>query len=642
MNIRLFIFLSFMLLLSLSLRAMVAAPATLSLTDRMASQPVSPSLEMLEDPGGKLELEDVLSGFATGGILSLAAYNLFLFFSFRDRSYFSLAGFIVALALEVDHRLVPLIIGQELYLQLRPIPSMLAIAFGLHFFRQLIQTDRYVPRLDKVFVIFIWAAIGLIGVRVFTPFTALVPNIMGIALLPLVVLATVLAVHRGYRIARSFILAVLVLFLATMPAILGGLLVLRTAAYTPYFLNFGFLGFVLLLSLTQVDRIHEQRKKNEQMQIENTAKTDFLTTISHELRTPMNAVIGLSSLMSMTPLNTEQQDYINKLEVSSRHMLRLINGILDFSRIEQVGIGIAQEAFHLADILNDIKNILHDQASRKGLNFTCHQRVGGSDCVVGDATRLAQVLLNLAGNAIKFTERGCVDVSIREQDSSTDAILTLYFEISDTGIGINSAQLQRLFQPFAQADCRTSKYYGGSGLGLVISQRLVRAMGGELEVESKPGIGSRFFFTLSYARQAKVDKQPATQSVPVQISPVIASKHILLVDDDEINCFVIRRFLEARHVRVTLASDGQEALDILHKSGQPFAMVFMDVSMPHIDGYEATRKIRAMGYTNLPIIALTAHAIKSERDRCIAAGMNDFFTKPFDLQELEQIMRKWA
>jgi signal transduction histidine kinase/CheY-like chemotaxis protein len=590
------------------------------------------------------QYRQLLFGFTTGGILSLAVYNLFLFFSFRENSYLSLVGFFIALMQEAGHQLLPLIISQDIYLQLRPIPSMLAIVFGLHFFRQLIQTEQSVPLLDKVFVGFIWAAIGFIGVLPFISFTALVPNIMVVVLLPLVVFATALAVQRGYRIARSFIWAVFVLFLATMPTILGGLLVLKSATYAPYFMNFGFLGFMLLLSLTQVERLQELREKNERVQAANTAKTNFLNTMSHELRTPMNAVIGISGLMRMSPLNAEQKNYLNKLETSSRHMLRLIDNILDFSKIEQLEFKIAQKPFKLDVVLNDIKNILYAQANQKGLRFVCHHRYFGNETIVGDDTRLAQVLLNLAGNALKFTEHGRVDVFIRDVKSSTDKSLTFYFEIRDTGIGISAAQLQQLFQPFSQADSGTKKRYGGSGLGLVISQRLVRAMGGELQVETVLNEGSRFFFTLSFARWVNnSDEQLAIYPILAQIRPIIPNTHILLVDDDDINRFVARRFLEARHIGVTLASNGQEALAVLdNPKTPPFAMVFMDVSMPEMDGYEATRKIRAMGYTHLPIIALTAHAITGERERCVAAGMNDFFTKPFELHELEQIVRKWA
>lgn len=579
------------------------------------------------------------------GLLVLAVYNSFLFYYLREHSYLCLSIVIAALQLIFlhDSNLFPaLSFLNNPYSRFYPLPFFILIASAAHYWRIVNQDgNRCLELLLKWLQ---WVALTL-----FPIVSLLTDNIQWIyrvisLLLPIILMLIIQAAWMQHRLTQERLLPVLIFSLVMF------LYTASRSGYCPQYIESSVYGFqagsvitFMLLSINQINYSRQLQEQAGQANAASRAKEAFLTTMSHELRTPMNAVIGISGLMRRTALNAEQKNYLNKLEVSSRHLLRLIDNILDFSKIEQAEFKIAQKPFKLDDVLNDVKNILYAQANHKGLQLVCHHRYFGNESIVGDDTRLAQVLLNLAGNALKFTEQGRVDVFIREVKSSTDKSLTFYFEIRDTGIGISAAQLQQLFRPFSQADSGTKKRYGGSGLGLVISQRLVRVMGGELQVETALNEGSRFFFTLNFARWVNSDEQLSMQPILAQIRPIIPNTHILLVDDDDINRFVARRFLEARHIGVTLAANGQEALAVLDNPKlPPFAMVFMDVSMPEMDGYEATRKIRAMGYTHLPIIALTAHAITGERERCVAAGMNDFFTKPFELHELEQIVRKWA
>lgn len=535
-----------------------------------------------------------------GGVLSLAVYNLFLYFSFRDTSYLQLFIFTVALSAQLmsqNGMLYLLVKSEVLFNLLLPLPSLLALASGVGFFRQLIRTAESVPFVDKLMAILTWMALFIIVLSPFLPVTDAWVAGFGMFVLPLAIVSTLQASRRGYRVARSFIYALLVLTVGAMPAILMAAAIIPDSVYALYTVHAGFLGFVLLLSLTQVEHTRALREANERAQAASKAKTEFLTTMSHELRTPMNAVVGIGGLMRMTPLNTEQRDYLDKLDVSSRHMLHLIDDILDFSRIEQRGLDVSRQPFQLTTVLEDVSGILRDQAQRKGLVFecSCYPSVYHG-LLLGDATRLSQVLLNLAGNAIKFTDSGQVVLSVHEQENWLPEQVSLQFAVKDTGIGISAEQLRHLFQPFAQVEVESHKHYDGFGLGLVISQRLVQAMGGELQVDSVVGQGSCFYFTLLFAKQGNAPPLPEPVSagmVAVQDSP---PKHILVVDDDEINRFVARRFLESRLWQVTLAEDGQAALDILrHADRQQVDLVLMDVDMPVMDGYEATRQLRAMG-----------------------------------------------
>lgn len=581
---------------------------------------------------------------ALGGVLSLAAYNLFLYFNFREESYLQLVVFIVALCTEMaatNGILYLLIKSEVLYKLLLPLPSLLAIVSSLGFFRGLIRSRQSVPFLDKLIVAFIRVTLFVIIFSPYLPVTSAWGSFLGLLILPLAFSATLLAIYQGYKIARSFMYALLVLTIGILPSILMGLGILPVMFYGTYMLHAGMLGFVLLLSQTQVEHTRSLRAESERAQAASQAKTDFLATMSHELRTPMNAVVGIGSLLRKTPLNTEQRDYLDKLEVSSRHMLRLIDDILDFSRIEQRGPEIAHEPFQLKPVLRDISGILQDQARHKGLSFVCDMQLDNDAWLLGDATRLSQVLLNLVGNAIKFTNVGQVRLFIQQLEDKRPNSLTVEFEVSDTGAGLSEEQLRKLFLPFVRGENEKRKQHDGFGLGLVISQQLVQAMGGDLRVKSKLGYGSRFYFVLSFVRKGadagQCDQEPAwTLAAPAE------QKHILLVDDDEINLFVARHFLEAQQWRVTQAVNGKQAVDSFsrHKK-QGFDLVLMDISMPVMDGYEATRRIRELGY-QLPIVALTAHAITGERERCAAAGMDDFFTKPYELHELEQMVRKWT
>ncbi len=603
------------------------------------------TLSRENDLSSWLQARFILFGIAIGGIFSLVIYNIFLFFTFYERSYLSLALLMTCFGIDWGHAVFPLILEHPLYPALRYLPLTLALSAITSLSRNIIQPKKYSKQLDNVFIFFTYLPLGACFVLPFLDFSAKFFFSTIVIIAPLVFLSSCWAAYQGDKLSKKFLLSISAFILLSMPMLLHMFeIVSLKPQITISFLGIGFLSFMLLLSLIQMERTRELRIQTKLAQVANEEKTTFLTTMSHELRTPMHAVMGLSSLMQSTPMNNEQQDYMNKLATASRHMLRLIDDVLDLSKIEQSGVELNHSPFNLTNLLNDTQNLLREQAKRKQLQLTFHHRFSDPGEILGDSTRLAQIILNLVGNAIKFTEHGKVDFAIVTVDHGTENTLTLHFEVSDTGIGISPEQLQKLFKPFSQANNCTSKRYGGTGLGLVISQRLVRVMGGELYVISKENEGSRFFFTLKFPYNMPIaNTKPTTSKQPLHaVIPAPTHKHILLVDDDEINRFVARRFLESRQIRVTLAADGREAVAaITHSPAPPIDMIFMDVGMPDIDGYETTRQIRRMGY-HLPIIALTAHAIEGERERCTAAGMDDFFTKPFELEDLEQMIRKWA
>ena len=290
--------------------------------------------------------------------------------------------------------------------------------------------------------------------------------------------------------------------------------------------------------------------------------------------------------------------------------------------------------FRLDEELEKLRQMFSVPAQQKGLLFSVLQTLPHALQVHGDPMRLRQILVNLLGNALKFTANGSISLSVRPGAATKQGHIRLHFVVTDTGIGISLKQQQNLFQPFTQADSSTARCYGGSGMGLVISQRLVRLMGGELELESTPEQGSRFFFTL--------DLPIAASETPPLTLPIAEDKkdlsgyRVLLVDDDEMNCYLGERMLERLGIKATVADSGKAALQQLEQ--HPFDLAMMDVSMPDMDGYTATRHIRSAGHTQLPIIAVTAHAIEGERERCLAAGMNDYLTKPFNLATLHRLL----
>ena len=387
------------------------------------------------------------------------------------------------------------------------------------------------------------------------------------------------------------------------------------------------------------------REAKLQAEAASLAKGAFLATMSHEIRTPMNGVLGFTSLLKGTSLTAEQKEYVTTIEQSGEILLALINDILDLSKLESHRVELEHQPVVLQDLTNEIGVLFSPRLRAKGVRLVLDCSSGVPPAVMADALRLRQVMFNLVGNAAKFTQHGEVRVRISrlpdEKDRSGDRC-RLLFEIIDTGIGLSEEQCARLFQPFTQADSSTTRQFGGTGLGLAISQRLVTAMGGAIAVESEPGRGARFFFTI----EVPIVNELSTSTVEGDTVPRPAVPHyrgrILVVEDNEVNRKMMALMLEWLRCSADFAENGAGALTKATTMGQAYDLILMDVVMPEMDGLDATRAIRAHEVAaQIPrawIVALTASAMVGDRERCFVAGMNDFLSKPFRLGELIAVL----
>ncbi|MDB5363233.1 MAG: hypothetical protein JWO51_4530 [Rhodospirillales bacterium] len=373
------------------------------------------------------------------------------------------------------------------------------------------------------------------------------------------------------------------------------------------------------------------------------AKAEFLAHMSHEIRTPMNAVLGLTHLVLKSELKPHQREHLTKIQRAGRSLLRIIDDVLDFSKIEAGKLRLEEVPFDLGDTLQHVGDLFSKRAAEKALTLEFEIQPDLPRQLIGDPLRLGQVLINLISNAIKFTDTGGVRVTVERLPG--EGTIDLRFSVSDTGIGLSQEQTGKLFQAFSQADSSTSRKFGGTGLGLTISKHLVESMGGAIGVESAPGAGSRFFFTAQFRSQALAAMTGTTLRSISPGAPMaevdLVGAHVLVVDDNEVNRMIAQELLEAAGATVTTARSGKEAVDRL-AAGMAFHAVLMDIQMPDMDGYQATEAIRTkLGLHDLPIIAMTAHALEEERRQCLAAGMDDHIPKPVDPDHLVMRLRYW-
>lgn len=414
-----------------------------------------------------------------------------------------------------------------------------------------------------------------------------------------------------------------------------------------------YLCFVLDITNQRAAR-QAMKEAKELAEKANQAKSDFLATITHELRTPLSGVIAMTELLADTELDEDQQKFVNCCCSSGNALLALINNVLDVSKIEKGRLELSYHAFDLSAMLEDVVQTMHARAANQAITLTCRWDSTQKLIVEGDSHRLCQVLLNLIGNAIKFTPAGEVTLTV-EAKRQMERQIELSFSVEDTGIGISADCLDKLFQPFMQADSSTSRRFGGTGLGLSICQQLVQAMGGNIQVESQPEVGSRFYFTLvlpviespspsEQTRTPRLNKEkPTPPTTDLPAPQQTKTCHVLVAEDNATNQLFIREILTRGGWHCTIAFNGIEALE--RATSERFDLVLMDCQMPEMDGFEATQKIRqweqaSQQSVRLPIIGLTANAFRGDRQRCLDAGMDDYLSKPYTRVQFWEVLSR--
>lgn len=587
----------------------------------------------------KIKHDYILYGGILFGFITLILYNFFLFLSVREKSYLLLIGLFVSSILLLNrstNTLDFLSMFRDPNAYFFSLPFALFLIFDIAFWKQAINLKISHPKANTFFnglIAFNVVCIPFLGLSQVFELILFFESFLLFTLIP----GYTISVARSENtIAQLYLPGLLVSLLTILPIVLAGLGLIIATSFIIETYMVGIFLFGLSLSLIQVFHMRELRRKKEQAEAMNIAKDTFLASMNHELRTPMHSIMSAIDLLDTSQLSNKQKMYVEKLTLSSRHMLDLISDILNLSKEGKQLEKLRNTPFSLDTLLSNIETLLEDSVRKKGLilNISNNSDINEQQ-LIGDRTRLKQVLLNLLQNAIKFTHEGHVSLNIERLNHDNDKA-QLLFSVSDTGIGIDKDQQKVLFEPFFQVYQGLNRQYSGTGLGLTISQKIVRLMGGKIQIESQKDKGSRFYFDLGFT--LKEPQKTAKTLVPKAIHS--KHSHILLVDDDEINLLLVSELLTKNGWQVTTVNRGSKALNALDEN--TIDLVLMDISMPDMDGYETTHRIRKQQkLKHLPIIALTAHTLNGEKERCLAAGMNDYLNKPFEISHLNDTINLW-
>jgi signal transduction histidine kinase/CheY-like chemotaxis protein/HPt (histidine-containing phosphotransfer) domain-containing protein len=628
-----------------------------------------------------------------GALLMLVIYNLYHFWRLRDvnAAYYALfISLYLAFQLSLNGIAFQFFWPNNPWWANVSVPFFLSAAYlaGVQFTRSILDTARNAPLVHRILGVLRWLALAGMVLALFGPYGIAIK--FAVALVFTVVLFIVAGLKiglRGYRPARYYSLGWAVLLGFMVIYALNAFGLLPTSFITTWATQIGSAWDAVILAFAITDRFYlreEQRRarqlsysgalehandalesrvqaglrelqtSNQQLRVEaevrrraeqkadaaNRAKSEFLANMSHEIRTPMNAIVGFVQLLDRDQLSPDQRDYVRKAERAARALMHLIGDLLDFSKIEVGRLDLECTAFSVDSLIEDTRDLVALSATAKGLRLSI-ERQGSAGCwVLGDETRLRQVLVNLLNNAIKFTEAGEVKLELRCAPSAGNRVRVLV-AVTDTGIGIGEDQRERLFQPFTQADASITRRFGGTGLGLAICQRLVRQMGGEITLESTLGVGSRFAFELEFDAAA-ADDCPLPPPAAAETREPLAGLRVLVVDDQPLNHEVAAAVLRRAGAMPVVVDSGAEALALLGERGcGAFDAVLLDLQMPGMDGYETARRVQALPQGGaLSMIAMTAHATQADRERCLARGFLCHLAKPIEQQQLIQALQR--
>ncbi len=594
-------------------------------------------------------MHQLFSGLFYGALLIIALYHLFLFFFVREKnqaylfySLYTVSLGLFSFSLNGTASAFP---WDDSYWISKHSPALfgnLTIYWGSVFTRRFLFNTQFAPRLDKIANGITWAAVGIAVISIFSVQAGQVLTLLlAICFAGMACINAFHGLKDNYQPALFLLIAWLI-FAAGICII--GFIALAGPAYSILlYCFFIFAAFnTMALSMAFSCRInalidHEKQMKQEIAQAEQSRrfKDQFLANTSHEIRTPMNAIIGFTRLLEQSVLGNSQREYVRHIKSSAENLLVIINDILDFSKIESGKITFEQVNIHLASLCHSIIETLRFKITEKNLDVSYFIDSAIPKQFLGDPVRLNQILLNLLSNAVKFTDEGSVHLKAQLMHETAEDI-TVLFEVKDTGIGIPEDKISYIFESFSQASDHTTRKYGGTGLGLTIVKQLVELQGGQIQVKSRINEGSTFSVTMLF-KKGKFDTQPDTRAFGADTGTAMAGLRILLLEDNPINQIVAINTLQkwSPGIKIDTADNGKLGIDKLAEND--YDLMLVDIQMPEMNGYETTRYIRTqmpVSKKNIPIIALTAGALKEDQERALAAGMNDYVSKPFDAEVL--------